>query len=253
MARLLRLAVALDLVSAIAVASLVVYAGLGLPPTTLSLVSLLAGLGTVVIYNVDHLRDNGDDLAPSRRALVIAASIGMCGCFVALPGWTFVACIAPGLLGLGHAALKRRAPEFKSWGVALAVALAASTLPVAAAGEPPWPPDGVLFAYLALFVAINTHALDLVDLDADRAAGTRTLVVARGPDWVKRLFTGLAIVASILLIYASPLEPAPEMPLSLLGLAILLRAAGPHRDRDRWRLLLDGGLLSPLLLRLAFG
>ncbi|GEM_PF-6493685 len=253
MARLLRLAIALDLWSAVAVASLVAYAGSGLPGPTLALVSLLAAAGTVVIYNVDHVNDAPDDLDVARRRLILGAGLVMLACLVALPGWTTLACVPPGLVGLGHARLKERAPELKSWGVALAVALAASTLPAAAAGEVPYPPDGLLFAFLTVLVAVNTHALDLVDLDVDARAGTRTLAVARGEDEVKRLFTGLVIVAAILLVYVSPLGPAPEMPLSLLALGLLLRASGPGRDRDRWRLLLDGGLLAPLLLSVALG
>ncbi len=234
-------------------ASLVAYAGLGLPGPRLALVSLLAGAGTVIIYNVDHLRDRHDDLAARRRALVAGAAIVLGACLLLLPAWTAVACVPPGLLGLGHAHLKARAPELKSWGVALAVALAASTLPLGAAGRAPWPPDGLLFAYFTVLVAVNTHALDLVDLDDDADAGIRTLAVTRGEAELKRVFTGVVVVAAILLLYVSPLGPAPEMPLSVLGLGVLLRAAGPHRDRDRWRFILDGGLLLPLALALLLG
>jgi 4-hydroxybenzoate polyprenyltransferase len=171
-------------------------------------------------------------------------------CLIALPPWTIVACLGPGAVGLAHAAIKAHVPELKSWGVAFAVALAGSTLPIAAGGSLPWPPDPVMFAFLAVLVAVNAHAMDLVDLESDRAARVNTLPVARGADPVRRMFTGLVAGTAVLLLYVSPLGPAPEMPLALIFMVILLRRAGPERDRERWRLLLDGGLALPLLLRL---
>jgi 4-hydroxybenzoate polyprenyltransferase len=251
MRRLLDLAVKFDLWSAAGVGSLVAYAGSDLPLETLAPLTLLAAAGTVVIYNLDHLRDGATE--GPRRQLVAAGAATMLLCGATLPAWTIVACLAPGAVGLAYAGLKARVPALKSFLVAAAVALAASSLPLAAQGEAPWPPDPLLFTFLLVFVAVNTHALDLVDHDSDRAGGIRTLPVDRGVEPVRKLFTATAAAAAALLVYASPLQPAPEMPLSLLAMTLLLRGAGPHRDRDRWRLLLDGCLMLPWLLTRVVG
>ena len=251
MGNLIRRAVQLDLVAALAVASLVAWVGFDLPTTVRAVVSLFAGAGTLVIYALDHLRDAGPDspLARPRRRLVLGGIAVQASCLIVLPAWTAAACVIPGLAGLGHSALKRRLPAAKSWGVALAVALAAATLPMAASGAPPWPPDPKMFAFLALFVGVNAHAMDIVDLETDRANGVRTLAVTRGREEVRTLFLGAVVAGAILLMYASPLRPVPEMPVALLAMGLLLRHAPPGGDRDRWRFFLDAGLALPLALR----
>ncbi len=229
---------------------------------------LVTGAGTLLVYNLDHLRDDhrrtralmGRPLLGgwSRGTLLGAAAVLLGAGFVLGPPRMFLAALPSGALGLSYgAALAGRRlkdlPGAKAWIVAFAVTWAVLALPVArsAGRSAVVSPDLVIFV-LAL-TALNAHAFDLRDVHNDEATGTWTWAVRLGPDLARRRMMGATAVLAVLaaiwqgLAHAG-LATAQIGPESVLTLSLLLGALAATRfalSREVFSLLFDGLLLVP--------
>ena len=202
----------------------------------------LAAAGTLVVYNVDRLRDTRADRAsaPLRTAFVeahrglleglTAAALAVAvGLGLLMPREVQLLCAGILVLGLLHRRLKRRA-SWKPFYVGGAWVAVTAGIPAVAAPDTshaPW-----LVAIYAVTVAANVLGTNLRD-----AGETRRLWLARGLTLVA---VGIALAA-----------PPAVHPLAAIPACELLALLGFHPG-ERYRLVvLDGALAAGAVLALA--
>jgi 1,4-dihydroxy-2-naphthoate octaprenyltransferase len=197
--------------------------------------------GTLVVYNVDRLRDLERDreTSPRRTAFVARQASGLmalCGLSTAAAG-VLVLRLGPGpallllpvlALGLAHRRVKRFALAKASY-LTLAWLIVVVALPAVAAAEARQP--GWTALVIGLAIAANAIASNVRDVESSARGigGRRGLWMARG----------LAAVA----ICAALAGPEATRALALVPMA-LLAALAPFRAEERYGLLVvDGALL----------
>jgi hypothetical protein len=228
---------------------------------------LVAGAGTLFVYNLDHLRDDRRRtlsgagrarLAPGLRwSLLGLAALALSTGFALAPLDVLLASLPSGALGLlyGAAWAGRRLkdlPGSKAWIVALAVTWAVAALPLAANGVSLTAIRPDLFLFLLTLTALNAHAFDLRDEEIDRASGAWTWAVKLGPDRARRHMLGAAAVFALLAEGwrrwpSSGLETndGAEMTLTFACVLAALVATRKKLPREAYGLLFDGLLLVP--------
>jgi 4-hydroxybenzoate polyprenyltransferase len=219
---------------------------LGVPvdPATVT----LAAAGTLVVYNVDRLRDTRNDrhTSPRRTAFVerwrsaLLALAGVGALASAALAWRagpgVLGVLAPvAALGLFHRRLKRHA-WWKPFYVAGAWTAVAVGLP-AVGSEAPRHVGWVTLVVAATILA-NVVASNLRD---DEAPSARF-----GPGVPLRLARGLALAA----LAAALLAPTPVRPLFLVPLATLAALAPFHPGELYGLVTVDGALLLGALASL---
>lgn len=220
--------------------------GLGVPPDARALA--LAAMGTLVVYNVDRLRDVERDRAttPDRTAFVerhraglvaltAAAAIASAGLALAA-GPRAIALLVPALVaGLLHRRLKHYALAKPIYVVASWL-LVVVGLPWVLASEPRhtgWTLATVGAAILANAIASNVR---------DREAGA-TLIGPSRALAIARVVAALGVVTAVL-------APPPLPPLAALPAAVFVVLL-PFRPTERYGLVVvDGALLAGALLTL---
>jgi 4-hydroxybenzoate polyprenyltransferase len=209
----------------------------------------LAAAGTVVVYNVDHLRDVERDLATSprrtafvqrwRAALIAlsAAAALVAGALTWLAGPRAIALLAPiAATGLLHRRLKRFA-WWKPLYVSAAWTAVVVGLPLAAGA--PARHTAWVAAIASVTIAANVIASNLRDREAPAARfGARVPL---------RLARGLALAASGLALAA----PAGVRSLAPVPLATLAALAGFRPTELYGFIAVDGALLAGALIALA--
>ncbi len=216
--------------------------------------------GTLVIYNLDHLRDDDQRVAANpaarprldralRRIVLGVGAAGLALAFFAGGASLVVAALPAGLVGLAYGARLgdwrlKDLPGAKAWIVAGAVTQACLWLPVA-----PRVP-GLRETPVALFVlaltALNAHCFDLRDLDVDDAGGVRTWALRLGGRAAHRRLAGLTAGASGLAGLAAWWGLLPVSAPATLALACLtLALVRPGAPRRRYGVVVDGWLLLP--------
>ncbi len=208
----------------------------------------LAFAGTLVVYNVDRLRDQVRDRATSpertrfvganRRGLTILCAASALACLPLAGSLGVAAAVALGpalVLGLLHRRLKGL-PWVKPLYVAAAWCLVVVGLPAVVAGTTAhlgWILGAVGLAVLANAIASNVR-------DGEAAAARLH----------PRLPLAAARVLAALGIAAGALAPAAVRPLVAVPLATFA-ALLPFRSSERWGLLVvDGALLAGALVAL---
>ena len=228
-------AAALTLASALALPS-------PLAPTPLFATLALSMAGTLVVYNVDRLRDLGEDrlTAPARSAFVarhrgalqaltgLAAAAAL-GPALLLPVSAWGLCALAGVLGLFHRRLKKAQPNLAVLYITLAWIAVVVGLPATALGLSPgdWPRAAIAAWALGAAVAANLIASEL----RGHPASAETRKRLRGA-------AGIALLGAL-----APLAHPPLWPLSLPALLAWASVVG-FRNSERYGLLvLDGALL----------
>ena len=228
---------------------------------------LVAAAGTLLVYNVDHLRDDRRRIRDGagrprlalgmRWGLVVVAAAALATGFALAPAEVLFASLPSGALGLlyGAALAGRRLkdlPGSKAWIVALAVTWATASLPLAANGMSVTAIRPDLFMFLLALTALNAHAFDLRDEEIDRASGAWTWAVKLGPDRARRHMVGAAIVFALLAEGwrrwpGSDLQASDgtEMTLTFACVVAALVATRGALSREAFGLLFDGLLLVP--------
>ncbi len=227
------------------------------------------GCGTLLVYNLDHLRD---DQARRRRdpgarprldtcsrvLLLVLAALGLTAAFVLGAPALFLSALPAGLIGLAYGAgpAGRRLkdlPGAKAWLVATAVSQAVLLVP--RAGTLPLMSPSVTTASSATFLftlcALNAHCFDLRDLESDADAGVTTWATRRGAEgasqqlrraaWIGAVVTSVASAAGVL---------SWGGPVTLVLAALSLRTLRLDANRDRFSLLVDGWLFVPVMTTL---
>ena len=208
----------------------------------------LGVLGTLVVYNVDRLRDLEQDrlTAPQRSIFVLRhekALTLLCGasglaCLplaLLLPAAAWGACGLALVLGLFHRRLKANRPAAAVFYVTLAWLAVVVGIPAATLGARP---VAVLAAASALgpAIAANLVASELRGLPSSAAVGRRL-----------RLGQWLALAGCL-----ASLLYAPTRPLIAVPLCAWASLAG-FRSSERYALIvLDGALLAGALMALAW-
>ncbi|MCO4771943.1 MAG: UbiA family prenyltransferase [Deltaproteobacteria bacterium] len=231
-----------------------------------TLVVLLGG--TLLIYNLDHLRDDrsrrrDDSLARPRLALgvrrvVLALGLICLGAgFVAGGTPLLIASIPGGLIGLLYGARlgsDRRLkdlPGAKAWLVAAAVSQVCLLLPLVEAGIRPSLAHVPLGFFLMVLCALNAHCFDLRDLDVDRRAGASTWATDLGGEQAHRrlvVVSLLATLGAVALWWAGLLPASAPGTLSIATASLPL--VPPGAPRERFGVVVDGWLVLPALLSL---
>src|SRR5215510_450463 len=227
----------------------------------------LAFSSSLLVYNLDHLRDSGRELAGGRRGrspllrgIVIAAALGTAIALVrSSPAVRLVFAIYGGLGVVYGASLAggfrlKDVPGLKSWIVTVAAVIAAVGLPLADSGRR-FDLDAVQIALTAFAtVAVNTHLCDVIDLHADRAQATPTLPVLVGVATTRRLLRAILVTSALVLMVgwaASWFSFHPEILLLLALNTALIYAVTAETLPVRGYLLIDGVLfLLPLAAHL---
>jgi len=230
---------------------------LGHPASPYALSTLLCG--TLVVYNLDHWRDERADRAPVpsrphlnrslRLALLSLGALGLAWGFVAEPELLLRA-LPAGAAGLlygartpGGARLKD-IPGAKAWIVAGAVTQACLFVPLgslALSGQ-----GAAVGASLLALTALNAHCFDLRDVHLDEEAGTPSWVSRRGGGRSHRLLAvGAALAASVFAGAAAWgwVPMAAPISLALAGLSLLW--VRPGASPERFGLFVDGWLWLP--------
>ncbi len=244
-----------SLLVAAAAAALAAAAGSVLTGRSQPLPAALAFAGTLLVYNLDRLRDlerdrastplRADFVAANRRALLGLAAVGgvvcvpLLGSLVLRVGATPVLWLTPALvLGLLHRRIKH-VPLLKPLYITTAWLLVVVALPAVAGGaarEGAW-----VTAILAPAIFANAIASNVRDREAGAARYGPRL-----PLRVARLLAGLGCAAGVL-------APAAARPLAAVAFATLA-ALVAFRDGERYGLLVvDGALLAGALVALAAG
>lgn len=229
----------------------------GRPPAPGALLVLFAG--TLLVYNLDHARDDRAR-QPARPRLGVglrAAMLGAAALLLVL-GFSlggarmFALALAPGAVGLLYGATLgalrlKDLPGAKAWGVAAAVAWACAALPQADAARISVAPLPFLFGLAAL----NAFCFDLRDVAVDRSAGQDTWASRQPP---RSAFFQVLFAATVFASAAALLARADLWPLSAAVAAITALASlpgvRPGAPRERFGLLVDGWLYLPLLASL---
>lgn len=229
---------------------------------------VVAGAGTLLVYNLDHLRDDRRRArvggAPprltttARWSLLVVAVTALATGFVLAPPAVFLASLPSGALGLAYgAALAGRRlkdlPGAKAWIVALAVSWAVIALPAAAAGAGPADIAPELAVFVVALTTLNAHAFDLRDVPVDREMGAWTWAVRLGPDRARARMmaatVGLLAAATAWGFLApggaSDSRVGGEVILSLVGVLGALAITRARPSREMFGMLFDGLLLVP--------
>ena len=256
--RVTRLLLRSNLVVAGGVVALTAYCA-GAMGVAAGIALAVTGAGTLLIYNLDHLRDDRRRLADGGRprlarggrlALLTLATGGLVAGLALAPPAVFVASLPSGAAGLLYGAAfgglrLKDVPGAKAWLVAAAVSWAVVTLPLSAAGQDlataPWD----LAAFVLALTALNAHAFDLRDVAVDSAAGGWTWAVVLGEERARTRMVGAAIGLAAVFTVLAGSTGRWEQPACLLATAgALLISRGA--SRERFGLLFDGLLAAPL-------
>lgn len=225
--------------------------------------------GTLVIYNLDHLRDDRrrarsqEGARPRlghglRWTVLVLATVGLTVGFVLGGRPLLLAALPAGVVGLLYGAplgplRLKDLPGAKAWLVATAVTHACVLMPALAAGEPVAGSASVAAFVLAL-TALDAHCFDVRDVDVDRAAGSETWATRLGEAAAHRRLVGLAGLAAI--VFAA-LTLGGRLtwvaPATLALAAATLPLVGPGARRARFGVVVDGWLFLPWLLSLVAG
>lgn len=218
----------------------------------------LGASGTLVVYNIDRLRDlESDRLTAPRRSRFVArhrdaltalsvASAGMCLPLAAmLP--PAVAWVCAGALGLGlfHRRLKGTHPAFAILYVTLAWVAVVVGIPAAALAPGLGNPESVALVRGGAIAAIAVAPSIAANLIASELRGQPVVGATR-----RRLrMAGLLALAGCL----GPLADSASRPLIAIPLAVWASLMG-FRNSERYGLLaLDGALLLGALSAIALG
>jgi len=264
LARGLRLALHSNLFVAVGVASLGWWVATTQGGSAKPSVLTTLFFGTLLIYNLDHLRDDRQRaamdpharprLAGGRRLGILGiATVGLTVSLVYGGTSVLLMSLPAGLVGLFYGARfhsgGRRVkdlPGAKAWIVALAVSEAVLTLPLYAAEVPPKPHHVGAGVFLLTLTAINAHCFDLRDLAVDARSGAATWATRLGGGRAHsrlRLFTGCAAVGSVGLAMTGWLEWSAAA--TLLVAWTTLWWIRPGAPRERFGVVVDGWLLLP--------
>jgi hypothetical protein len=210
--------------------------------------SLLSGLGTFIIYNLDRLRDTtrDRDTSPGRTAFIEAhrdqltyavalAAVAFGGLLMRAPRGIGALCIGIGLVGLLHRRIKRAA-AIKAVYVSLAWVAACVGIPWLAAGRPLagfW-----LGAIMLPILSANLIASNLRDNEIQ--------VLPTRPDLALRFARALTLLALVIALIAPARFAAVGWIAAAQGLALV-----GFREGERYGLLVvDGALLAGSLIAL---
>lgn len=236
---------------------------LAIAPSAPLLLVLLSG--TLLIYNLDHLRDDRrkEVLSPGARPrldarmrgwVLAGAGAGLAAGFALGGSRLLLASLPAGLVGLLYGASVfggrlKDLPGAKSWLVATAVAHAVALMPPLATGAPLGRATLVVAAFAVTLCALNAHCFDLRDVDVDAAGGSTTWAVHLGAPAAHRRLVALAALAAVAFAGLTIVERAPvEAPATLALAAVSLLLVRPGAPRERYGLVVDGWLYAPLLL-----
>ena len=210
---------------------------MGLPPDWIA--AALAGSGTLVVYNIDRLRDVDADRATTplrtafierHRAVVLALTIGAAAVSIALLSQTSreIQLLCAGVLATGL--LHRRIKRAQVWKVVyVTVAWVCVTAGMPALGSSEAANVGWVASVYATAIGANLLATRL------RAATQRPIL------WLSR---GLALAG----VFAAALAPTPVQLLAAIPATQLLALAA-FRPGERYGLVIvDGALLAGALI-----
>ena len=271
---LARLILRSNLFVALGVVSLTAYAGwfAGYNPT---LELLVVGTGTLLVYNLDHLRD---DLRRTRTGagrprlnislrwiLVVLSAAGLAASFAQTPPVVFWTAVPSGALGLLYGApiggrRLKDIPGAKAWIVSIAVSWAVVAIPLAMR-DGVWVLRPDLFAFVVALTALNAHAFDLRDVEIDRASGAWTWASRLGPEAARARLIAAAALATVgtgvwrIAERGSELSfigHGWEIPLTFAAVTAALVLTRRGVPRPAYGLLFDGLLFLPAVWAIVF-
>lgn len=222
---------------------------------------LVTGAGTLLVYNLDHLRDDrrqiragrGPRLAPALRWILLgAAALGLLAGFALAGLPVLVAALPSGIVGLLYGApiggrRLKDLPGSKAWLVATAVTWAVIALPLA--GEELGRAGPELWLFVLALTTLNAHAFDLRDVGVDRDNAAWTWAAWLGPERARRRLVAAAGIATLAAAGWAVQAGDWERPVTL-G-AITAGLLGSQRwSREAYGVWFDGLLLLPAAWRL---
>lgn len=223
--------------------------------------------GTLLIYNLDHLRDDRQRASadpearprlalPWRIAALTLATLGLVGSFAAGGLPLILTSLPAGIIGLFYGARFRPGggrlkdlPGAKAWIVAVAVSQACLFLPLHSLGIVPGLRHGGVALFLLVLTAIDAHCFDLRDLEVDAGSGASTWATRLGGQRAQVRLRHLTAAAAIVAGLAAILGWLPWSAAATLAVSwITLRWVRPGAPRERFGSVVDGWLLLPAVI-----
>lgn len=263
--------------SAASMAALGLFAGHVLGLAVDARPALLLLVSSVFVYTVDRLADIRTDGIPDawkahffRGRSVFALLFGCTAATAVLlwgapsaTRWVFLSYMSVGV-GYGLPLLPRptrdgvrwmrlkEIPLLKSWLVGAAISVGVVGLPVSWAGLHTFTLDAwFLSVFVFVFCTTNAHVFDIRDIEADRAAGIRTMPVVLGVWQTKLAMIGMNLAMLALMMWGwldGITGPHPEIILSSALAVLYVWRINVDTPRDIYGILVDGCSYLPALL-----